>query len=192
MALIVLARHGRPAWDFRTPIRGNALADWVEAVDRAPLDPSSIPPAELCALTAASDCVAASPLRRSLESARLLAPKRLPLVDPLFREVFLPTAIGSRLRLPPKLWVFLARSRWYAGWSPGVESHAEARARAAAATGRLLTLAARHQRVLLIAHGVMNGLIAAQLRGRGWRGPWLRPRRHWAFAQYEGIVPGEG
>jgi broad specificity phosphatase PhoE len=185
MATIVLARHGRPAWDLRTPIAGGSVGEWVRDVDVAPLDPSHPPPNELRRLAVAADCIAGSPLRRSVESAQVLAPGVAPVIDPQFREVYLPTSVRSRLRLPPKVWVFGLRMAWYCGWSPGVESHAAARRRAAAATARLVALTAAHPRVLLIAHGVMNGLIAAQLRRGGWRGPWVRPRRYWAFAVYE-------
>ena len=132
-----------------------------------------------------ADCIAGSPLRRSVESAQVLAPGVAPVIDPQFQEVYLPTSVRSRLRLPPKIWVFGLRTAWYCGWSPGVESHAAARRRAAAATASLVALTAAHPRILLIAHGVMNGLIAAQLRRGGWRGPWVRPRRYWAFAVYE-------
>src|SRR6185436_3380847 len=34
---IVLARHGRPAWDFRTPIAGHGLAEWLRGEAAAPL-----------------------------------------------------------------------------------------------------------------------------------------------------------
>jgi broad specificity phosphatase PhoE len=192
MPTIVLARHGPPDWDFRTPIPGDSLAAWVQGVDGAPLDPSQSPPPALVERARSSALIAASPLRRSLESARRLAPGHSLLVDPVFREVPLPTAIRSRLHLPPRLWNFLARSAWYCGWSPGVESFAEARCRAAAAAAMLADLAAQHGHILLAAHGVMNGLIGARLRRCGWRGPRVRPRRYWASAVYEsraGRVP---
>src|SRR4029450_11087073 len=105
MRTIVLARHGRPAWDFRTPIPGHTLGEWTRGVDGAPLDLSYPPPEALRRLATGSDCVAASTLRRSLESARALAPGVVPVVDPVFREVPLPTANTATLRLPPKLWV---------------------------------------------------------------------------------------
>jgi len=35
---IVLARHGRTAWDFRTPIPGHALGEWLRGEGEAPLD----------------------------------------------------------------------------------------------------------------------------------------------------------
>jgi broad specificity phosphatase PhoE len=128
--------------------------------------------------------LAASPLRRSLESAAAVAPNVAPHVNPLFREVFLPTAFHSGMRLRPKVWTTLARCAWYCGWSPGVESLPEALDRASRATAVLLELAAAHQSVLLTGHGLLNGFIGMRLRRAGWSGPRFRPRRYWAFAVY--------
>jgi broad specificity phosphatase PhoE len=181
----VLARHGRPACDFRTPIPGRRFAEWIRGMDEAALDPALPPPPELVRLAEASRLIATSPLRRSLESARQLRPEQRPLVEPLFREVYLPTALRSAVRLRPRLWNLLTRIAWYCGWSPGVESFAEARRRADHAAEQLVALALERGDLLLIGHGQMNGLIGKRLRRAGWRGPWLRPRRYWAFAVYE-------
>ena len=62
---IVLARHGRPAWDFGTPIPGHALGEWLRGKGEAPLDASSRPSAELERLSKEAKCLVASPLRRS-------------------------------------------------------------------------------------------------------------------------------
>src|SRR5712691_620948 len=86
MMQIVLARHGKPAWDFRTPIPGHAFGDWRRGEDAAPLDTSQRPGAELEQLIRTASCLIASPLRRSLDSAHLLAPRAAPLIDARFRE----------------------------------------------------------------------------------------------------------
>ena len=184
MPTIVLARHGKPAWDHKTPIPGFSLATWVQGRDQAPLDPSFLPPAALAQLAGASRVIAASPLRRSLESAQVLAPGITPDVRPLFREVYLPTAIRSGLRLPPKLWSSLARGAWYLGWSPQVESLAGARVRASTAATILAALALAEDSVLLVGHGLMNGFIGRRLRRAGWSGPPVGTRRLWAFSVY--------
>ena len=185
MPTIVLARHGRPAWDFATPIPGHALAEWIRGMDGAPIDPSVRPSPQLLELARESRGLAASPLRRSLESAEILCPGEAPYLEPLFREVYLPTAIRSGVRLRPRLWSLLARTGWYCGWSPGVERFSDAPRRATAAAALLVSLASQRGQLLLIGHGRMNGLIGKRLRRAGWRGPRLRPRRYWAFAVYE-------
>src|SRR6267378_2631572 len=127
---IILARHGRPAWDFQTPIPGHALDEWLRGEADAPLDSSPRPSAELEQLIRLAKCLVTSPLRRSRDSAQLLAPSATPLIDPCFREAELPSAFRSGLRLRPELWAGLARSAWFFGWSAGVESFKSERERA--------------------------------------------------------------
>lgn len=184
---ITLVRHGWPAWNYRTPISGREFAAWRQGEATAPIDSSQRPSAALESLVGAASCVAASTLRRSLESARLLAPATAPLIDATFREAELPTTIRCGLRLRPELWGLLARAAWFCGWSSGVESIRAARARAAQAATLLATWAAERGTVVLVGHGLMNVFIANRLRAAGWSGPRLLPQRHWGNASYERI-----
>lgn len=185
MIRIVLARHGRPAWDFRTPIAGHALAEWLRGEAEAPLAGSPRPSPELEQLSRAASCLAASPLRRSRDSAQLLAPAAVPLIDPCFREAELPSGFRSGLRLPPLMWAGIARSAWFCGWSDGVESFKAARDRAASAASLLTRHAEEFGAVVLVGHGLMNILIARHLRASRWRGPRLPSPAHWSFGVYE-------
>ena len=182
---IVLARHGRPAWDFRTPVGGHEFGDWRRGEDNAPLESSSAPPAALVELIHQAKCVFTSPLRRSRESAALLAPGAATVVDADFREAELPCEFHAGARLPPEVWGLFARSAWLCGWAAGVETFSAARARAAKAAAVLGARAARDGLVVLVGHGFMNILIARQLRAAGWRGPRLPSQKHWGFAIYE-------
>ncbi len=182
---IILARHGRPGWDFRTPICGYALGDWRRGEDDAPLDSTNRPGEALVQLAREAACICTSPLRRSRESAELLATTAAMVVDADFREAELPCAFRSGLRLPPDVWAFLARSAWFCGWSAGAEGFQKARGRAAKAAALLRARAERDGVVLLMGHGLMNILIARHLRGVGWRGPRLPSQKHWGFAIYE-------
>ena len=182
---IVLARHGRPAWDFRTPIPGHALGDWLRGEANAPLDASPRPSAELERLSRTAQRLVTSPLRRARDSAQLLAPATVPLIDPCFREAELPSAIRSGLRLSPEMWAWLARSAWSCGWSAGVESFKAARERASKAASLLIAQAETGGAVVLVGHGLMNTLIARRLRGAGWRGPRFPSPKHWTFGVYE-------
>ena len=188
---IILARHGKLAWDFRTPIPGHALGEWLRGEANAPLDPSSRANAELERLSRAAQCLITSPLRRSRDSAHLLAPSTAPLIDPCFREAELPSTFRSGVRLPPWIWAGLARLGWFCGWPAGVESFRDARERAANAASFLTAHAEARGggggdgAVVLVGHGLMNILIAQRLRSGGWHGPrWPSPR-HWSFGVYE-------
>lgn len=182
---IILVRHGRPAWDFQTPICGRDFGEWRRGEDHAPLDPGSRPSPALERLIESATCVFTSPLRRSRESAALLAAGVSPVVAPEFREADLPSGFRSGLRLRPELWGLLARTAWFCGWSTGVDNFRMVRERAANAAKLLQERAARGGVVVLVGHGMMNILIARELRAAGWRGPRMPSRRHWGFGVYE-------
>ena len=182
--IIILARHGKPAWDFRTPIPGRAFAEWRRGEDDAPLDAASTPGPRLLDLIRNAGHVITSPLRRSLDSVRLLSLPATVLTDPLFREAELPSAFRSSVRLRPDIWGVIARSRWFCGWSGGVESFAAARSRASRAAAMLVDLARAPGPVAVVGHGMINNLIAWHLRALGWRGPRIPSPRHWSFGVY--------
>lgn len=184
MSTIILARHGRPACDYRTPIPGRAFAEWRKAEDNAPLDASSRPSPELVELVRGAACVVTSPLRRSLESARLLAPAVKPVTDRLVQEAALPCAFPSNLRLSPSAWRVLARAAWFCGWSDGLESFSAALKRAAQAAAMLMERSRTHPSIAVVGHGMMNTLIARALRAHGWRGPRIPSPRHWSYGVY--------
>ena len=167
---IALARHGKPAFDDRTPVAGSAFAAWVRGYDEAPIDVTVPPPASLRAQASAMGCVATSTLRRASESAALLVPGRTFVRESLFVEAGLPASIRLSLALAPRDWTFLSRVAWFCGWSHGAESLREARRRAYRAAERLVELACKHGSVMLVGHGVMNTLISRALRRRGWDG----------------------
>src|SRR3989442_2825827 len=182
---IILARRGRLGWDFRTPIPGHALAEWLRGEADAPLHKSPGPSAELERLSREAHCLVTSPLRRSRDSAQLLAPATVPLIDPCFREAELPSAIRSGLRLRPGMWEWLARSAWFCGWSAGVESLKGARERASKAASLLTARAEACGAVVLVGHGLMNILIARRLRVAGWDRPLISRAHHLAICVYE-------
>lgn len=184
MTRIILARHGRPLLN-PSPIPGHGLAAWLEAERDAPLDPTSRPSAELERVAQEARLMIVSPLRRSRDSAELLRPATPATVEEDVREAPLPSAFRSSLRLPPTIWAGIARSAWLCGWCAGVESFQTARRRAADAAQRLHALATKHGDIVVIGHGLMNALIAVELRVWGWRGPRFPSRSHWQFSGYE-------
>ncbi|HXO85517.1 MAG TPA: histidine phosphatase family protein [Gemmatimonadales bacterium] len=189
MSRIILARHGRPVLDLRTRIPGHGLAGWLDIEREAPLDATSRPGVDLERLARSARHLIVSPLRRSRDSALLLAPASALVIQDPIREAALPSAFRSSWRLPPMLWAGVARAGWFCGWSPGVESFGHARDRAQRAARMLQARAEQEEGegegdVIVIGHGLMNALIAAQLRALGWHGPPFPSRSHWGFGTY--------
>jgi len=188
---IVLARHGKPEWSDSRLISGRELGEWVEGRNAAAIDPSHPPSPELRRIARNAGGFAASPLRRSLESLHLLAPDAIPYVDPVFREVDVPGSVPSPIPLPAQAYSKLARIAWYAGWSPEIESFKQARRRAQKAAETLVEILPESGTLLLVGHGIMNGLIGVRLRKMGWKGPHLRARRLWAYGVYRKFTAAE-
>ncbi|HWC75059.1 MAG TPA: histidine phosphatase family protein [Gemmatimonadales bacterium] len=186
MSTIILCRHGRPAWDYRTAIAGRAFAEWRRGEDLAPLDDRSHPSPELKRLAQTASRFVTSPLRRSLESAQRLRPDAAVFTSELFREAASPCSFrwGRGAHLRPDLWAAVARSAWFCGWSEGGESLAAARERASRAAALLTDPTATHDVTLVVGHGMMNILIGHVLRANGWRGPRIPSPRHWSFGIY--------
>ncbi|MCZ6783430.1 MAG: histidine phosphatase family protein [Proteobacteria bacterium] len=182
---IVLVRHGKPDHDGMTPVSGTRFGEWLRAYDAAPVDVELPPPGALRARAREAALLVTSPLRRSLESAALLAPDAAVLTEDQFRESALPSRVPTSIRLNPHVWTRLTRAAWLLGWSPDVEGVAAVRARARVAARRLVELASAKHPVWLVGHGILNGLIAGELRRAGWRGPRRRPTRYWADVVFE-------
>ncbi len=189
MRTIVLARHGKPEWSDSSIISGRELGEWVQGRNAAPIDPGHSPSPELRRIAKTAKGFAVSPLRRSVESLHLLAPEVIPYVDPVFREIEVPGKVPSSIPLPAQIYSKISRIAWYAGWSPKVESFAEARRRAQKAAETLIAIAPDQGTLLLVGHGIMNGLIGMRLRKMGWHGPHLRARRLWSYGVYRLTAP---
>ena len=104
--------------------------------------------------------------------------------ESVFEEADLPSRFPLALRLHPDVWGILARGAWLCGWSGGVEGSAAARRRAAQAAAMLIERSAEHPTIVVVGHGMMNILIARELRRNGWRGPRFPSPRHWSYGVY--------
>ena len=184
-ARIILARHGRPAIDLAARVSGVEFTDWLRDYDAAPVDAGLPPPPALVEIARTASEIATSEMRRSVESAAQLAPMVTPRTDPDLHEAPVPTRPALPVRLRASVWLRLMRVAWFCGWSPGVESFREARARARRACEQLSQTAFDEGHVLFVGHGMLNGLISRELRRKGWSGPTLPGRDYWSYGVYE-------
>ena len=173
---IVLVRHGRPALPPQRPISGRTIGEWVRAYDEVGITEGA-PPENLARLVATAGCVVTSDLRRSVESARRLASSCDVRVDPELREAPLPESLGLTMRMPPGVWLVLARVVWWLRWCAIEEDVDATRQRADRVASRLCALAGEHGSVAVVGHGIFNRYVARQLVKRGWRGPTFMPAK---------------
>ena len=181
---IVLVRHGRPHIRFSERIPGFGFEDWLRRYNEVPLDPRMPPPPALIELAGTVAHVVTSDLRRSVETARAIAPACDPPAMAELREAGLSSPTFARPLLPAGLWGAMARVAWFAGWAPRSESSRDVRGRAVAGARVLSGLAERHGSVLFVGHGILNAMIARSLRGAGWQGPRRPAGSFWASTEY--------
>ena len=167
-----------------TLIRGRELGDWVARFNEVGIARTLMPPQAIQGLVTSAGCVLASDLRRSRESARLLAPSRDIWIDPDLREADLPSSMVVAFPLPVGMWIVIARVAWWLNWFSSRESIVATRARAERVTTRLCAMADQHGTVAVIGHGMFNRFIATELSERGWRGPKFLPSGHWTAARF--------
>jgi len=164
MGRIILVRHAKVNID-NPWIHAGEMKTFIERYDHATIEPPQITE-EIHALTESADIELSSKLSRSRETLELFG-NRVRDCHAVFNEAGLPYADGKSFKLPAKVWTLIFRLAWLLGYSNHSESYKEAKMRAEVAADLLVSLAADHQTVLLVGHGVMNCLIAKSLKKRG-------------------------
>ncbi|MEG3111598.1 MULTISPECIES: histidine phosphatase family protein [Pantoea] len=177
---IILMRHGKPDHHVGGRINAQALADWCEAYDLALV--SDLPPERSIHIARQAAVVVCSPLPRARSSLVQLGlhPQE---IDDLFSEVAIPLLRSERVHLPTPVWLTLLRLLWLCGYAGETESLRHARRRASQAADKLIEHSQRGT-VLLLGHGIMNKMIARELRKRGWQAEKHASSRHWSSAIY--------
>jgi broad specificity phosphatase PhoE len=181
---VILIRHGRP--DIATAPRTShrEFRSYIDAYEAAGLDPESIPPEELQDLLGELDAVFTSERKRSVDSARALAPHAELIADPLFAEAPLASPPIPLLKMKVPKWAVVARILWHAGYHPEIENYRRAKHRAVHAADILVTRARSDGAAALVAHGYFNYIIGRELRRRGFRKTGSHRAQFWNSVVY--------
>ena len=174
-------RHGKPDIDRHLRLNAAEFGAWLDRYNAVGIDsgcqppPSAIAQAKQCAYTVCSNHL------RSLESARALGIVHLGLSDSTFREMDMPHASWPFPKLPVVAWSVFFRLAWVFGYSAGGESYRAAKARARACAEHLAALAAAHDSVIFVGHGLLNRFIAKHLKTMGWSCIGPASEKYWEF-----------
>jgi broad specificity phosphatase PhoE len=182
---IQLMRHGRSALPFpKRWLTPAEFRDWIGVYNRTGIADDGRPSAELIATVADTQVVACSDYPRSVESAARLFPNRQPIISEIFREVGRPLQGNWNIRLPLHIWDQISVWLWNLNLISSDESIHAARQRAQTAVRELVALAQANSRVVFIGHGMLNSLIARELRRQGWQGPRRVNDDYWGIVSY--------
>ncbi|OQX95828.1 hypothetical protein B6I21_03420 [candidate division KSB1 bacterium 4572_119] len=181
---IVVIRHGKPNISISKPVNSIEFGESVKAYNDAGIKKASKPPED--AVKEYNNCnkIICSDLPRSVESAKLLTPKKQIHQDSLFREVEMPHGTWRTPRLRPESWLIIFRIFWIFGYSKNVESFKDAKQRAKRAAHNLVTFARKYESVGFVGHGALNGYIVRELKKQGWIGPGVLSNKYWSFGIY--------
>lgn len=178
---IILLRHGKPEIELKGSLDAEELKQLVVKYEHSGIQ--DVPPKNLNNHFK-SHYIVCSDLERSLQSAKSLEFGQVHLIDELFAETNLPHFDQTFFKLPIAVWLISLRVMWLFGYSQNGESFRQAKKRAKQATSKLIALAQENKKVILIGHGLMNRLIAKQLRINKWQGPSSPGKKYWEFGIY--------
>jgi len=177
---IILVRHGRPALSRKVWLTWRDYREWWQKYDIGGVADNQKIPHEVQKLADDVDILISSPLRRAVETARLLRGQEPDLIDPDLIEAALPSPNLGPLKLRPKMWGTIARVVWFIGWSDGMESHKTARQRANKTAEKLADHAAEGKTILVTAHGWYNRMVKGSLMKQGWKCISQNGDLHWS------------
>ena len=165
---IHLVRHAKVAYVHPERwINAAGVRRFEDGYNAAPIHDDSLPPAELMAMAAKADVLAASDMIRAIASVRRLDPARDAHVVPSLREITLDTPEWMRLPLPIVVWDLFSHTLVTVRMLLSLD-HEHIR-RANEATNWLVERASDTQRVVAVTHGGFRRLLDAQLVRRGWQ-----------------------
>jgi broad specificity phosphatase PhoE len=163
-------------------------ADWVKLYNTNELDRSVKPTVETIAIAKTAGVIMCSDLPRSIESAQVLGVQAPTIIDPNFQEAGLPIGDWNYPKLSVRLWAIIFRVFWLFGYSNRSESLNQTKKRASLAAQKLVQLAEQHDVVLFVGHGIINRLIAKEIRNLGWDGPKVPNQENWGFGIYKKVI----
>ena len=181
---IILIRHGRPNIPTAPRTSHSEFRSYIDDYEAAGLDPDSMPPEELQDLLGELDAVFTSERKRSVDSARALAPHAELIADPLFAEAPLASPPIPLLKMKVPKWAVVARILWHAGYHPEIENYRRAKHRAVQAADILVKRARADGAAALVAHGYFNYIIGRELRRRGFRKSGSHRAQFWNSVVY--------
>ena len=181
---VILIRHGRPNIATAPRTSHREFRSYIDAYEEAGLDPYSMPPEELQDLLGELDAVFTSERKRSVDSARALAPHAELIADPLFAEAPLASPPIPLLKMKVPKWAVVARILWHAGYHPEIENYRRAKHRAVQAADILVKRARADGAAALVAHGYFNYIIGRELRRRGFRKSGSHRAQFWNSVVY--------
>jgi hypothetical protein len=170
MLQIYLIRHAKPNVKKNWFYSADEARQYVSDYNSAPIIPFDISLVKVN--LGPNHIIYCSSLPRSQETALKIFGDNFPVVsDSVFREFEIRMiAANSFFKMPLGIWQAFSRGSWMLGFNHrGIESHQQAKLRAQRAAENLIKVARDEETAVLVAHGMLNGVIAKELKKKGWK-----------------------
>jgi len=148
-------------------MHAEGVADYDRGYDAVGILDDDVPPSDLVEIATRADTLVASDLRRAVESARRIAPRRDLIVLPLLREIGLEPPRWVPIPLPIAAWDVISYIRW--SYRLAVRADHDVVRRADLAADWLIGRASNAEFVVAVTHGGFRRIVARRLEARGWR-----------------------
>jgi len=187
---IVIMRHGQPTTDLNA-LKRKRLAPYdigkiVKAYELVSLNIEKTPNIEAKEIASQCNVALSSDLPRAIESLNTLS-QAANAKDKIFRESTLPYICWHQPKLSFFTWAIIFRVLWLFGFAKNGESIKAAKQRAKVGAQKLHDLALEHDSVLLLGHGIINRLLAKELKSNGWRQVAHTGENYWSYKTFEFI-----
>jgi len=182
---IFLVRHGKPIMHKKGVLDTSGYNQWIIEYNAAPVS-TEYTQHDLKEPAFSDSIVFCSNLRRSIDSAESMFLNRTDItLNSIFREADIPFLHIPKLKLPLSGWALFARLCWALNLGIGnQETLFKAVQRAKIATQLLISATEEGKPVVMFGHGIMNFLIAREIRRSGWTGKAIPSNKYWAVNQY--------
>ena len=182
---IILMRHGMPNLPKLGKMTGAEFVNWINLYNAASLDSKCSHLHDSVLISKSCRAAVCSTLTRSIESADKLKLSSRAEVSSDFVEAGLPSFNVLNLKCSENFWLLFFRALWLLGYAPNSESYSQAKLRAKKCADQLIEIAKEKDSVVFVGHGILNKLIAKELRACNWQGSSKAKSKYWQFSVYE-------
>ena len=186
---IVIMRHGQPLIDLesmkKNKISPDLLGEIVNEYELGEINRSITPPEGSLKIGKSCNHVISSDLPRAIDSIAMLGLESKNTSHQCFRESGLPYLAWQKPKLSFFTWAIIFRVAWLFGFSNNGESIKKAKGRAVIGAAKLHKLAHENDSVFLLGHGIINRLLAKQLKTLGWKKVENTGEKYWSYTVYE-------
>lgn len=186
---IILMRHGQPELDLDAiklkRMSPSSVGKIVNDYEATNLEQNSFPPQDSLNLARDCDRAICSNLPRAIDSIRKLEIESKCSVEHEFRESSLPYLTWRYPHLSFYSWCLIFRVLWFFGFARNGEPIHMAKKRAKHCVTKLCKSDKVDDTVLLLGHGIMNRLIARELKKQGWTKAYSSSSQYWSHITFE-------